>query len=61
MQETIDLTPTWTGIAPKMARPTDACIKRTNALKVIVLDPKISQWLQANDPKALEQAREALS
>lgn len=30
------------------------------ALMVIVLDPRICAWLQENDPKALQQAREAL-
>ena len=27
-----------------------------NALKVIILDPKIRKWLSVNDPAALEQA-----
>jgi hypothetical protein len=31
-----------------------------NALQVIAKDPKISAWLQANDPKALEQVQNAL-
>jgi hypothetical protein len=31
-----------------------------NALKVLVLDAKIRAWLEANDPKALEQAMRAL-
>lgn len=30
------------------------------ALAVMVLDPKISQYLSDNDPKALEQAQKAL-
>jgi hypothetical protein len=30
------------------------------ALLVMVLDPKIRAFLQANDPKALEQAEKAL-
>ena len=32
----------------------------SNALKVMVNDPSIRAFLQANDPKALEQAEEAL-
>ena len=35
---------------------TDAAQK---ALNVIALDPKISKWLQKNDPKALEQVNAA--
>jgi hypothetical protein len=27
-----------------------------NALQLIVRDPRISEWLEQNDPKALEQA-----
>lgn len=34
---------------------------RTRALRVIVEDVKIRSWLEANDPKALQQCREALS
>lgn len=30
------------------------------ALQVMVLTPKIAGWLQANDPKALEQAMTAI-
>ena len=30
-----------------------------NALKVIELDSKISEWLKINDPKALEQVKNA--
>lgn len=30
------------------------------ALAVMVLDPKIREWLKANDPMALEQAIRAL-
>jgi hypothetical protein len=30
------------------------------ALNAIVLDPRISAWLAANDPQALLQAQEAL-
>lgn len=33
----------------------------TNALMVLMLDPKISAWLRANDPKALDQATTAIS
>tara|TARA_R110000824_G_scaffold67157_2_gene173904 strand:- start:4950 stop:5168 length:219 start_codon:yes stop_codon:yes gene_type:complete len=32
-----------------------------NALKVMVYDPSIRAFLEANDPKALEQAEEALA
>ncbi len=32
-----------------------------NALSVFVTDERIVQWLQANDPKALEQALDALA
>lgn len=32
----------------------------TAALKVLVLDERIAAWLEANDPKALAQARRAL-
>ena len=32
-----------------------------NALKVIVLDPKIKEWLEKNDPQALKQAEEAIA
>ena len=32
-----------------------------NALKVMVHDPRIRAFLEANDPKALEQAEEALA
>jgi len=34
--------------------------KLVNALKVVVLDKKISGWLKENDPKALEQIIDAL-
>lgn len=34
--------------------------KLVAALSVIVLDPKIRAFLEANDPKALAQAEEAL-
>lgn len=32
-----------------------------NALNVIVKDPKISAWLQSNDPQALSQALRAVN
>lgn len=32
-----------------------------NALQVISLDERISNWLSDNDPKALEQVRHAIS
>lgn len=32
----------------------------SNALAVLIVTPKIRAFLEANDPKALEQAREAL-
>ena len=32
-----------------------------NALRVISLDERISNWLSDNDPKALEQVRHAIS
>lgn len=32
----------------------------TAALKVLVLDERTAAWLEANDPKALAQARRAL-
>jgi hypothetical protein len=32
----------------------------TSALAVMVLDPKIREWLRLHDPKALEQAIRAL-
>lgn len=35
--------------------------KLVAALSVMVLDPKILAFLEANDPKALEQARKALA
>lgn len=31
------------------------------ALQVMTLDPKIAEWLRENDPKALEQAEDALT
>jgi hypothetical protein len=34
--------------------------KQKRALMVFVLCPNIRQWLVENDPKALQQAREAL-
>jgi hypothetical protein len=34
--------------------------KRARALLVFTCDPKIRAWLEANDPKALEQAINAL-
>ncbi len=34
--------------------------KLEKALKVLVLTPAIRDWLKANDPKALEQAKKAL-
>jgi hypothetical protein len=33
----------------------------TNALKVMILTPHIRQYLLANDPKAFEQARQAIA
>ena len=33
---------------------------KTAALRVLVLDERIAAWLEANDPKALAQARRAL-
>ena len=42
----------------KAAKP--RCAETLNALKVLTLDPKISAWLRANDPKALEQATTAI-
>jgi hypothetical protein len=38
----------------------DRASRMEAALRVMVLDPKISSWLEANDPKALEQALNAL-
>lgn len=35
--------------------------KIVNALKVIALDPKIREFLEANDPKALEQVEAAIN
>lgn len=35
--------------------------KVLNALKVMVLTPHIRQYLRANDPKALEQAEQAIA
>lgn len=35
--------------------------KMLNALKVVVLDPRISGWLEGYDPKALEQAKNAIA
>ncbi len=35
--------------------------KMADALRVIALDPAIRDWLQTNDPKALEQVRNALA
>lgn len=32
----------------------------SDALKVLTRDPKILAWLKENDPKALDQALEAL-
>ena len=34
--------------------------KLVAALAVMILDPKIHDFLETNDPKALEQAQEAL-
>ena len=34
--------------------------KIVNALKIIVLDGRISAWLSENDPIALKQAKDAL-
>ena len=31
-----------------------------NALAVVVIDPRINQWLRENDPQALRQAERAL-
>lgn len=31
-----------------------------NALRVITLDPKVSEWLQENDPMAFKQAQDAV-
>ena len=31
------------------------------ALQVLILDPKINAWLVENDPKALEQASQAIA
>lgn len=42
----------------KKANDTDAPYR---ALKVITLDPRISAWLNDNDPKALRQALLALA
>ena len=42
-------------------RRTNAAAAVTDALKVMILDPSIRAFLEANDPKALEQAEEALA
>ena len=39
----------------------DSTDKMAAALRVIALDPTIRSWLRANDPKALEQVRDALA
>ena len=38
-----------------------AAATTSNALAVMVFDPSIRAFLEANDPKALEQAEEALT
>jgi hypothetical protein len=43
------------------ARLIAAAPEMYNALNVITLEPKIRAWLAANDPKALEQAGDAIT
>jgi hypothetical protein len=48
------------GEQPPEMCPECARQQLTSALAVVVLDPKIRAFLEANDPKALEQAEAAL-
>ena len=43
------------------ARLIAASPKTTAALAVLIRDPAIAEWLAENDPKALQQGRDALS
>ena len=45
----------------RMGRLADAANKRGEVLAVIVNEPEIGTWLEANHPKVLQQAEEALS
>lgn len=45
----------------KLVHPTmDAAEQMSRALRVLTLDPDVRAFLEANDPKALEQAQGAL-
>lgn len=58
LQEDVDGNPTSEGTANAFLMA--ASPKMLNALKVFILDPKISAWLQENDPQALKQAKNAI-